>query len=444
MMNRFHALAALLALAPAATVAAPLISPSPSGPQLTAPLTLPSRTSPPQRQGQASPAAEAYQRGIEGLAADDLDAAQRDFRRALELQPGFANALLGLAEVASRRNRPDEAATLIRDAVKAEPGNAHAHASLGRLQATRRQFTEAEASLKKAAELDPKLVRAKMDLADLYATTFRKPREALALYRNVLEIDPDHAGASYAAGIVLAGLGEAEAARQALETASRREPANPLPMMALARLAAQGKDLDGALRWADRAVSAAPAFPDALELRGDLWQLRRDADRALADYAAALRAKPQAVGVLIKQGSLLQSLGRTEAAAEAYQSAIKQDPSAAVAFNNLAWMAAESGKNLEQAEKWARRAVELGPNVPDFHDTLGWLQRARGQLKAAEKTLLQATSLKGAPAGTFYHLGVVQRELGKSSEAAAAFGKALALDKNHEKAAIALQELSRR
>lgn len=441
-MDRFRSLLLLLVL-PSTLLAAP-VQTQEDKPRLGGGLFSPAAPAAAPTAKPASAGGEAYQQGIERLAANDLDGAQAAFRRALELQPGYADAMLGLAEVASRRNRHDEASRLIRDAAKAEPANAHARASLGRLQAVSKQYGEAEASLKKAIELDPRLIRPKMDLADLYATALRKPQEALALYKSVLAIDPEHAGASYASGIVLAGLGDPPAAQQALETAHRLEPGNPLPMLALARVAAGRNDLDGAINWANQALVVQPRLVDALELRGDLRQRRGESDQALADYAAALKAGPPRVAILLKQGSLLQQLGRNDAAAGAYRAAIKLDPRAAVAYNNLAWMAAESGRDLDQAEGWARKAVELGPNAPDFHDTLGWVQRARGNSKAAEKTLLQAAAMKGAPADTFYHLGVVQAELGKPAEAAAAFERALALQKNHQPAAEALRQLRSR
>ncbi len=441
-MNIFRALRLLLPFLSvfSAVRAAPL--PVPQSPVGTPPAPLVA----PQKPG-ASPATAAeqfYQRALERLVANDLQGAQQAFARALELQPGYANAMLGLAEVAARRNRLDDAAKLIRDAVRAEPGNAHAHASLGRLQAMRRQFTEAELSLKKAADLDPRLIRPRMDLADLYATTLRKPREALALYGAVLAIDPNHAGAHYASGVVLGGLGELEQAGRALEAAHRIEPGNPLPAVALARLAIARKDAQGAMTWVERALTIQPDMNDALEARADIWQMRGEFDKALADYASVLRANPGRVSALLKQGSLLQKLGRNEAAAEAYLAAIKHDPRAAIAYNNLAWMAAESGRNLDQAETWGRKAVELGPNVAAFYDTLARVQRARGDLKAAEKSLLHATSLEGATASIFHHLGVVLLELGKQAEATKAFEKALALDTNHAQSAKALQRLGSR
>ena len=52
-----------------------------------------------------------------------------------------------------------------------------------------------------------------------------------------------------------------------------------------------------------------------------------------------------------------------------FKKAIKktEDPEA---YNNLAWLYYTMNKNLEKAEKLARKAVELSPQSQDFVDTL--------------------------------------------------------------------------
>lgn len=389
----------------------------------------------------ATPVEEAYKEAIGKLAANDLAGAEKAFRHVLTLRPDHASALLGLSEIAFKKKQIETAAKLIRQAVQAEPGNAHAHASLGRMLAMQKKYAEAESSLKKAAELDARLVRPRMDLADLYATVLRKPKDAIALYQSVLAIAPDHAGAHFAQGIVHMRLGEMEPARTALENSARLEPGNPLPLVELAHLHIATRQPDKALPRLEQALKIQPKLADALELRGDARQMRGEAEPALADFAAAVRAQPNRISALLKLGSLQQQLGRAEAATKSYLAVIKLDSRQAVAYNNLAWMAAENGKNLDQAERWSLKAVELAPEVADFHDTLAWVYRARGKPKDAERSLLRATGLKGAPASAFYHLGVVRRELGNNAGAGLAFKKALSLDKSHKPASQALRQL---
>lgn len=392
----------------------------------------------------AEPADQDYADAIKKLAANDTAGAELAFKRALEKKPDHANALLGLAEIAFKNNRADQADNLIRRAIIAAPENAHARASLGRLLAMQNKYEEAEGELKKATYLDPKMIRPRMDLADIYATALRKPKDALAQYREVLAINPNHAGAQYASGMMQMRLGDQAKARAALETAARMEPGNPLPPLALARLSLERKELDGAMAFLGQALKIQPNLADALELRGDVQQARNRPDLALADYDAATKAQSTQVSARFKQGSLLQRLGRNDEAAQAYQAALKVNPRLAPAYNNLAWMAAESGRNLEQAEKWGGKAVELEPKIADFHDTLAWVYRARGKLKEAEESLQRATAMKPVPVSAFYHLGMVREEMGKTKEAVALYQKTLALDKAHQGASQALRRLGGR
>jgi tetratricopeptide (TPR) repeat protein len=200
----------------------------------------------------------------------------------------------------------------------------------------------------------------------------------------------------------------------------------------------------GRLPVLDRALTIQPTLADALELRGDIQQARRSPDKALADYSAAVLAQPDLVTAWLKQGIIQQQLGQYEEAKKSYLAAIKLDLKLSAAYNNLAWMETENRKNLEQAEVWAKKAVQLSPEIADYHDTLGWVYRARGNLKDAELSLQRATRLQHVPASVFYHLGVVLQEMGKPQEAAVAFEKTLTLDKNYPAAQQALQRLQGR
>lgn len=386
----------------------------------------------------------AYLAGVTALAAGDLTSAERTFRQALEYDPKHPFALLGLAELAFRKNRLDEADKLIQDAARIAPESAHVQASLGRMLAILKRQPQAEAALRKAMELDPKLIRPRIDLADLMAATPQRAAEALQLYQDIVTIAPEHAGAYYAMGITHARLGAYPKARTALETAARLEPSNPLPPLALARLNLQERDLQAAVRQVNRALEIQPTLIEALELRGDIEQMRNAEEAALSSYAAALRINPRQTSVLLKQGSLYQRLGRHEAARAAYLEATRANPKLAIAYNNLAWMAAESGKDLEQARKWGHQAVTLEPAIAEFHDTLGWVYRAQGQLAEAERILRHATGLDNASATAFYHLGVIQLELRKHEAAATAFKRALALEPDFQPAAQALATVTSR
>ena len=49
-----------------------------------------------------------------------------------------------------------------------------------------------------------------------------------------------------------------------------------------------------------------------------------------------------------------------------------------VAANNLAWMYAETGENLDMALQLAQAAARRLPNIPAIQDTLGWIHHKKG------------------------------------------------------------------
>jgi tetratricopeptide (TPR) repeat protein len=75
--------------------------------------------------------------------------------------------------------------------------------------------------------------------------------------------------------------------------------------------------------------------------------------------------------------------GDAAGAYAAYLEAIKADPKLAIAFNNLAALAADRKERLDEALGWARQAVALEPGRPEFQDTLATVQRARGERPAS-------------------------------------------------------------
>lgn len=425
MKRRLHALLSSLAL---------LISPVALAAPTSAPAVLP----------QPVDAADAaYQEGIARLAANNFSASEAAFRRSLSLDPKRADAMLGLAEVAFRRDKVDEAKKLIRKAVETAPGNANAHASLGRVYALDREYEHAEKSLKQAIALDNTLVRPRMDLADLYATALRKPADAVRMYQDVIAIAPDHAGAHYAQGLILAGTSDRTAdARKLLERAAVLEPRNPLPSLALARMASASGDMATAQQWLTKTLEIDPRLPAARELKGDLLHAQGDATRAIDEYQAVATLQATNGMAHAKIGSIHQSAGRTEEAIKAYRESIRRSPRNAIALNNLAFLLAEKGK-LDEAASFARSAVRAAPDSAALLDTLGVIEHKQGKHRDAVATLSQAAQAAPKSGMIQFHLGLAQVAAGQKDDGGKALRTALDLEPGANWAAEARSALSR-
>ena len=115
------------------------------------------------------------------------------------------------------------------------------------------------------------------------------------------------------------------------------------------------------------------------------------------------------------------------------------------AYSNLVWLFSTQKKKLPEAERMARKAVELVPEAAQFHDTLGWIYRTNGKLAEARTTLEKAVQLAPEDASIIAHSGIVLGESGDQTKAVELLQKALSKDNNFPgatEAEAALNELT--
>jgi len=215
--------------------------------------------------------------------------------------------------------------------------------------------------------------------------------------------------------------------------------------LALARL---GK-LAEALKEADAAVADADD-PNRLFCRETRVRILMQAQRyeQAADECKGLLkdySNPEEVREIRHTLSVVYSAAREyDKAEEQLRLLLQADPNDATANNDLGYEWADRGKNLEEAEKLIRKALDLdrkqrltgtpldGESDQDnaaYIDSLGWVLFRRGQHEAARKELDKAVALPdGADDPVVWdHLGDVCARLGDRTRAKAAWGKAVVL-----------------
>ncbi len=395
------------------------------------------------QQAPQSAAEKYYYEGLEHLVAGHTGLAAHAFRNSLEENPTLAKAMLGLAEVAFKENNAAEARRWIMQAVKAEPKNAHAQASLGRLLYLDKDFSGAERAFKKALSIDPAMISTRIALGDLYQNALKQPDTAIQRYRRALQDQPDHAGARYAMGVALLRSGDAQGARRELTRAAALQPDSPLPLFMLGNLSMHQNENQQALDYFGRVLALDPTNVKARIFRGDIFQRMGRNKEAVREYEAALKLDGKRPDVQLRLGVIHQRNQALEKARRAYKAAIELDPGAVAAYNDLAWMAAERGGDLDEALAYAKQAVKLAPQSAGVLDTLGWVYRARKEYPLAIKTLREAAALAPESATIYYHLGVAYMEQGNIAQGTEALNKVLKLDAGSAEARQARQLLAK-
>lgn len=341
----------------------------------------------------SGPAAEHFSEGLSLLGKGDSKGAQVAFQKSLESDPKHVGALAGLAESLLQQGHPEEARVPIQQALALQPKNGAVHRAWGRYLSSQKEFKKAEEAYRKAIQLNAKDASAYMDLGNLYLGGLNRPSQAAKAFTSAVKLAPNEANAHFGLGTSYSLLKRAKEALAELEEAVRLAPNNPVAYMAL----------------------------------GNLHQEQQDYDKALAAYTSALKIEPRFVDASMAKGDLLAAQGRFDEATQSYKGVVELDPNRAHAYNNLAWIAAEQKAHLDEALIWARKAVSLGPSVPQFKDSLAWVYRARGELPQAAEALTSALSVAANDSTMTYHLGIVLAEQGKTSDAIEALKKAIKL-----------------
>src|SRR5450759_4361700 len=230
-------------------------------------------------------------------------------------------------------------------------------------------------------------------------------------------------------GLVLLDVeGKAPArARARIEQRLQKAPKDSVVLALAGRTWGATGDAAKAEEFLRRAIDADPSNLDAYSLLGGLYVSQRKLDQAIVEFDKLAARQPAAVGPPTMAGLILQAQGKDEEARKRYERIVEKDPHAAVASNNLAWMYASRGEQLDRALQLAQAAVGQVPDHPEFNDTLAFVYLKKQLPSLAIPPLRLAVEKAPANPAIHYHLGLAYSQIGDKVAARQALERALKL-----------------
>ncbi len=149
-------------------------------------------------------------------------------------------------------------------------------------------------------------------------------------------------------------------------------------------------------------AKAAPNSADTWLHLGLLQRQVGQNDAALASFEQASKADPHNTSAALNEAIMLEALNRKKEAVDAYNRVLGIDPENPAALNNLAFINADSGTNLDQAMTFAERAKKRAPNSPDISDTLGFVYYQKNLNAEALRIFRQV--VEGSPKNPTFRL----------------------------------------
>jgi tetratricopeptide (TPR) repeat protein len=217
----------------------------------------------------------------------------------------------------------DEAEKEFQKAIALDPDAAHPHENLAMLHARRKRWREALLSHLRAVELEPRSAGARFTLASFLANHALEMAESE--YREAIAVDPEHAESHLELGLALADMGRVEEGLKELEVAVRLAPEDAVARHELAGLLMDEGDYRTAI---GHLREAARLQPETFEIQLDLGLcyaqkgFYAEAERA---YGKAVALRPDDAVVNYDLASLYAQWGRPADALPPLRKALEAD-----------------------------------------------------------------------------------------------------------------------
>ena len=323
--------------------------------------------------------------------------AEQVYRQALVRNPNSADAMTGLAWVASDRNQYDKSADWANKAVALDPQNNTAYGLLGDDDAALGHYDDAYTHYQKMLDIRPDIASYSRGARLLYQDG--NARKALWLMAKAVQTGSPYAENTAWCRIQFAQMlfdqGGLLPAEQAVQAVLKATPNNAGALAEMGKFKAARRQYPAAIALLQKSAALAPNT-DTLTLLGDLYAL--SGNKAEAE----------------KQYSLVKAL---------YQ----KDTDAGIDDHmQIAQFDADHDRNLPEALQMAEQN-KASQNINDA-DTLAWCLYKNGQEDAAKAAIQTALARRTPEAKMLFHAGMIYVKAGDRITGGKCLSHALSLN----------------
>jgi tetratricopeptide (TPR) repeat protein len=419
--------------------------------------------------------------GLAYAASGDTNKAVSANRTAIQKLPGQISAYANLCDLYLALGKTNEVVALLNEAGKQTNAPVDFYVNLAdvvRKMQTRDVLTLEDAkkrvvaALEKAAAAKPDDLVALQRMADsyLFADEGKKAEE---IVEKLYEDHPEIPGMRERLIDTYLKTDKPKAEKM-LNDLRAEMPTNPIPHMVLGQLALDDNRMTNALEHFETALKLSPgdetlwyrvaALKTALKKPADALKLLDEAETkfprqsfardfyrgiALASmekYSEAL-AKFTSAELIAKQnepdklnaqfyfqlGSAAERAKDIDQAVKHFRKALEMEPDFSEALNYLGYMWAERGENLDEARTMIEKALKEDPKNAAFLDSMAWVLYKLKKPAEALPYMQKAIELTKEPDATLQdHLGDILAGMNRMGEARQAWEKALKLEPKDE------------
>lgn len=359
--------------------------------------------------------------------------AEQSYKKSSEIKPDFVDAVIALGSLYKNQKQDAKAMAVYQAFQKNKGPNAKVAEILSQMYIEQQKFDEAFEQLEvlEAQADDPLAIKVRMALILIEKKMFDK---AIAKLEEILRMAPESDKIRFYLAAVYEEIKKDE---MAVNHYLKIQPSSPFygeAMVHAGYLLKNVGQLDKAITVMAKAYESKKDYPQIYAMYASLLDEDKNYKKALEVLAAGLEKFPDNAQLHFYYGTIYDRTGDKEKVIANMQKVIELDPNHSQGLNYLAFTWAEMDKNMDEAEKLARRAVTLDPEDGYILDTLGWILFKRGNKKEALKFLEAASKFQPTVSIIAEHLGDIYRDLSMVDKAKTMYKKAFDLEIDKKKA----------
>jgi tetratricopeptide (TPR) repeat protein len=336
-------------------------------------------------------AEELLARGCVYIQKQVWDEAAREFRKAIKMEPDYAEAYNNLGLCMLYANKAEEALEALQQALDLFPGWAIAEANLGLAFQRCGQMDDAIACYEKSVLKNRKQPSVFLALGDAYAAV-GKIDKALDSYDNAIGLAPKYDMAYYRIGMLQARRNNIDEAEVALLKAVELEPDNVEAVAVLGAISARKGNLNMARDYFSQVMELEKVPAPAQRGMNRLQIFRKGLRNAFNEWKAGMpETQPLAV-CYYNLGLAHLTANNAGEAKEAFRNASDADPNWALPPIWFGFFAALDGDAMAARKYWDN-ALKLEPDNAMLREQLGYLAIAMGLQKEADAHFKEALRL---------------------------------------------------
>jgi len=306
------------------------------------------------------------------VAKNEIEQARIQLDETIKLRPDFIAAREILAKIYLNKQDGAKALQEAETILRADGNNLAAHLAKSSALLLLNDRQNARAELDYITKTYPQNAEARYQVGYL-AFEEKDYAKAAMVFGDLHKSNPHDVRGLVGVVETMASQNKLPEATHEWEAALMAEPNRRDLKIGVANLYVRGERYDEAIKKYQEILSKEPNSADILFKLAETFRRKGDLNQAIETFRKSSQANPADPAPLLQLGLLMDGTGRREQSKPIYEQILRIQQDHPIALNNLAFIKAEEGTDLDSALSMAQRAFQALPGQADITDTLGWV-----------------------------------------------------------------------